>query len=703
MFRSPVGPPQTRSQTGANQQGGPAPPVPPTITLSPPRGTERAGPSTFPPPVTNEEKAVEAVRQSKSKVHNLLKYKKLNVPEIALAILDLDATFQKAQQMEVPTVIFDALELQVIGAIDKAFSYITPLDSSLQSISAIEAQRSRLTQEANESKTQKAPAKRPERASASSAPTDVLVETELSGASGTTGMEGAGQGTSQAANALTTPPREAQAAVTDLRTPPPAQQPAQGSEPAPATTQPETTRSERPTSRYFEYLHSRNTAPRGGVQNGTQNPRATPQNAPGSRQNTGNTNGQSSQPPRRKAERRARSNPNQGPSGNGQANNMHARAGNQWAPPYPPQAPPYNSMPPQAQPPHQAGYNPQATGYNPQPAPPTGTQYQGYQAGGPWRPHNQGNQHNSQWQPPPTSHYPQANTWQHSAPGGATSWQPSATGQAPQWQPPQGPGPNGPTFSGGFPGNGAAPSASMPPPGFPQAPQGYNPYQSSGPQPPPAGYGPTPPPPPPGYGPPPHYPSTGPGQATGGGWWQPNPPNNLPGMGNPLGGSTDPYGSAYGGPDNVSPWNNAFTGAQGPPQMPPPPYNSGGQGGYQAPSQGFPPMGGTNQGGHPYAPQGGNPYWQVRMNQDLGLMYRLPFPAAWRVPPPGHFSQQDRFMDANKAIERGLIKPFSGTVEGLSQILQQFLQYHPYSARACHSQGPGLGSIDRRRKNCEAL
>ena len=176
----------------------------------------------------------------------------------------------------------------------------------------------------------------------------------------------------------------------------------------------------------------------------------------------------------------------------------------------------------------------------------------------------------------------------------------------------------------------------------------------------------------------------------------------------------------------VTPWNNAFTG---PGQAPwlgsvPPGYGPAGP----APSQAFgqpgpstrnmggpqggaapwvqPPSGGS--GGNAYsqpmsgsyvprgappgfggataqAPNGegqwlgpppgissNNQYGLQQTQHDFYTMYNLQFPQPWRMPPPGEIPMHCRAVDPMRAIEKGLIKPFAGTVDDYPRFYNSF-------------------------------
>ena len=53
-------------------------------------------------------------------------------------------------------------------------------------------------------------------------------------------------------------------------------------------------------------------------------------------------------------------------------------------------------------------------------------------------------------------------------------------------------------------------------------------------------------------------------------------------------------------------------------------------------------------------------------------MYNLQFPLPWRMPPPGELPLHCRSVDPMRAIEKGLIKPFAGTVDDYPRFYNSF-------------------------------
>ena len=161
----------------------------------------------------------------------------------------------------------------------------------------------------------------------------------------------------------------------------------------------------------------------------------------------------------------------------------------------------------------------------------------------------------------------------------------------------------------------------------PQAGPGSAPHQAGPPGPPP-GFSQIPP------GPPPGFHSQGSQQG-------------LPGAGPPPGPGPYPFpGGAAGGQN--------FTGA---------PAGS-------TPFTGGFPQDGSGWGGT--APPQSSPFWQQQMQHDLNIMYQLQFPQPWRMPPPGDLPSHYRHMDPMRAIEKGLIKPFAGTVHDYPRFYNSF-------------------------------
>ena len=66
------------------------------------------------------------------------------------------------------------------------------------------------------------------------------------------------------------------------------------------------------------------------------------------------------------------------------------------------------------------------------------------------------------------------------------------------------------------------------------------------------------------------------------------------------------------------------------------------------------------------------PYWQPRVSHDLWMQYQLPFPPGWEMPAPGEIPYVYRNMEADKVIEKNLIKPFLGTIEDYPRFYHSF-------------------------------
>ena len=63
---------------------------------------------------------------------------------------------------------------------------------------------------------------------------------------------------------------------------------------------------------------------------------------------------------------------------------------------------------------------------------------------------------------------------------------------------------------------------------------------------------------------------------------------------------------------------------------------------------------------------------EQRLYDDIYEQHQLVFPPNWALPPPGRMPPAYRYIDAEKAITRGLIKPFQGTIDDYRRFQQSF-------------------------------
>ena len=106
-----------------------------------------------------------------------------------------------------------------------------------------------------------------------------------------------------------------------------------------------------------------------------------------------------------------------------------------------------------------------------------------------------------------------------------------------------------------------------------------------------------------------------------------------------------------------------------------------GTNGFNQPGMGFGPFNAgpspQPQSGGPSASQGpwGPPpgaSWMPQIPEDIRILYSLPFPPNWKLPPFGTVPINPRYNDTDKVIERGYIKPFLGTIEDYPRFQQSF-------------------------------
>ena len=151
MFHSPK-PHQTRSKTAAEAAraaeaaaaGETSPQPTPGQQQNPPLPTTARSP---PPPITEHEKAVDKFRSTRIRLDQILRKKKeeLRLPEIALAILQVDDHFTALQNLDVPEDILTNMETQAINVLDKAFKKVRTFDPEIQTIEQIRAIKPQLT------------------------------------------------------------------------------------------------------------------------------------------------------------------------------------------------------------------------------------------------------------------------------------------------------------------------------------------------------------------------------------------------------------------------------------------------------------------------------------------------------------------------------------------------------------------------------
>ena len=124
--------------------------------------------------------------------------------------------------------------------------------------------------------------------------------------------------------------------------------------------------------------------------------------------------------------------------------------------------------------------------------------------------------------------------------------------------------------------------------------------------------------------------------------------------------------------------NTAFTNGSGTPQgaqtASTGPSASQPQSGFQAGNGNNGQMPDFSGGNGHNSPMTGNVPLQIFQQTDFGNMYNMPFPNNWKMPPIGSIPYNPRYMDPERIIEKGIIKPFLGTVEDYPRFQQSF--YH---------------------------
>ena len=569
MFHSP-NPHQTRSRTAAQSANpGADNPAPNAASAAPPTTTNPVLPS------NEQEKAVDRFRSSRIRLDQVLRKKRADqrLSELGLTVLQVDTNFRNLQNFNIPEDILSDMENQAINALDRAFKKIQEINPEINTITQLQNMQSQLIHERSipgsstqpvtsgtedfelipEDNTQPAstPAQPPlgsqnlQPPPLSQPPTPSQPSTLTQPPSGgaplpnvnTASSLNTNVGSSQQLPAHSTPTTNQN--QTDQTTPSANQTP---------HTTPRTRQNRPQTSRYFEFLRTRN-----------QHQRSASARSTSARSRGGGTRG-TSQRGRGRGRGTARTT-------SGLQTGNHDLPGAQA----------------------NGGQTPGSSAYN------------------------SGQFHQNQYGHPPGSSAQNPSTFQHPAPPNSSYYDP-ITDPYGQYRPP-------------------APA-------------------------------------PPGYGPPP------------------------------------PSGPFPTRQESVSPWNNAFTGPNTQPPynagpVPPPPgafamgsnhYSNPGannySNAYSQPPPGAAPTGGygdyysnaqqsysnyNSQPPPPYPGAGGNSsFWQHRTNNDLDMQYSLNFPGPWRMPPPGDIPPQYKYLDPIRAIERGLIKPFLGTVADYPRFYSSF-------------------------------
>ena len=85
-----------------------------------------------------------------------------------------------------------------------------------------------------------------------------------------------------------------------------------------------------------------------------------------------------------------------------------------------------------------------------------------------------------------------------------------------------------------------------------------------------------------------------------------------------------------------------------------------------------PSPGSLNLAGYGYGQPWDTRPLEQRLYDDIYAQQQLDFPPNWQLPPPGHMPPAYRYVDAEKAITRGMIKPFAGTIDDYPRFQQSF-------------------------------